>query len=127
MSTLEIVIIVVLVLLALLALLGSVAQRRRLRANEAVFHERVEKANHDLAEAHAQDNGWEPARVEAAAREVFATQYPGEEIVEIGLIQVIDLPGTDDDQAVFEIHTPAGPRRITLGRRGETWLPAETA
>ena len=127
MSTLAIVIIAVLVLLALLALLGSVAQRRRLRATETQFHARVEQANHDLAEAHAKDNGWEPARDEAAAREVFATQFPGEEIREIGLVQVIDLPGTDDDQAVFEAHTASGTRRITLGRRGETWLPAESA
>ena len=124
MSTLEIVIIAVLALLVLLAVLGFVAQRRRLRATEAQFHVRVEQANHDLAEAHAKDNGWEPSRVEAAAREVFATQFPGEEIAQIGLVQVIDLPGTDDDQAVFEVHTAAGVRRITLGRRGETWLPA---
>ena len=125
MSTLEIVIIVVLVLLALLAVLGFVAQRRRLRRTEGAFHARVEQANHDLAEAHAQDNGWDPARVEAAAREVFATRHPGEEITEIGLVQVIDLPGTDDDQAVFEVLTASGTRRITLGRRGETWLPAD--
>jgi hypothetical protein len=124
-STLEIVIIAVLALLVLLAVLGFVAQRRRLRATAEQFRARVEQANHDLAEAHAADNGWEPARVEAAARAVFATRFPNEEITEIGLVQVIDRPGTDEDQAVFEVHTSRGAERITLGRRGETWLPAD--
>ncbi len=125
MRTLEIVITAVLVVLVLLAVLGFVAQRRRLRATTAQFNARVEQANRDLAAAHAQDNGWEPSRVEAAAREVFTTRHPGEEITAIGLVQVIDPPGTDDDQAIFEVHTSRGTERITLGRRGETWVPAD--
>ena len=123
MNTLEIIVLVVLAVLALLALGGFVAQRRRLQRTEAQFRARVEQANHDLAEAHAADNGWEPSRVEAAARQAFAERAPGQEITQIALIQVIDRPGTDEDEAVFQVETADRSETITLGRRGEEWVP----
>ena len=122
MDTVTIVVVVVLVLLALLALGGFIANRRRMERTEAQFRARVEQANHDLAEAHAADNGWEPSRVEAAARRAFAERAPGQEITEIALVQVIDRPGTDEDEAVFEVQTAAGRETLTLGRRGEEWV-----
>jgi hypothetical protein len=122
-NTLEIIVIVVIALLVLLALGGAIAQRRRLRATEAQFRAKVEQANHDLAAAHAADNGWEPGRVEAAARRAFSERVPGEEITQIALVQVIDRPGTDEDEAVFHVETASGAQTITLGRRGEDWVP----
>jgi hypothetical protein len=121
-NTLEIVVVVIVAVLALLALGGAIAQRRRMRATEAQFRERVEQANHDLAAAHAADNGWAPERVEAAARAAFAQRSPGEDITEIALVQVIDKPGTDEDEAVFHVQTASGAQRITLGRAGDDWV-----
>jgi hypothetical protein len=38
------------------------------------------------------------------------------------LVQVIDRPGTDADQAVFRVETADGDEhRITLGRTGGVW------
>ena len=122
MDTLEIVIIAVVVVLILLALGGAVAQRRRMAATEAQFRTQVEQANHDLAAAHAADNGWEPSRVEAAARRAFAERAPGEEITQIALVQVVDKPGIEEDEAVFHVETAQGAQTITLGRRGEDWV-----
>ena len=122
MNTLEIVAIAVIAVLALLALGGFVAQRRRMAATEAQFRARVERANHDLAAAHAADNGWEPGRVEAAARRAFAERAPGEEIEQIALVQVVDKPGTEEDEAVFHVQTAHGSQTVTLGRRGEDWV-----
>jgi hypothetical protein len=121
-STLEIVIIVVLALVILLAVGGAIAQRRRLAATEAQFRAKVEQANRDLAQAHAADNGWEPGRVEAAARRAFSERHPGEEITQIALVQVVDMPGTEEDEAVFHVQTASGAQTITLGRRGEDWV-----
>ena len=122
MDTVTIIVIAVLVLVALLAVGGFVANRRRMERTEAQFHQKVEQANNDLAQAHAADNGWEPARVEAAARQAFSERSPGEEITDISLIQVVDKPGTDQDEAVFHVRTANGEQTITLGRRGGEWV-----
>jgi hypothetical protein len=61
--------------------------------------------------------------VEAAARRAFSERVPGEEITQIALVQVIDRPGTDEDEAVFHVATASGAQTITLGRRGEEWVP----
>jgi len=119
-----IIVLVVLVVLALLALGGFIANRRRMERTEAQFRARVEQANQDLAEAHAADNGWEPGRVEAAARRVFSERAPGQEITDIALIQVIDKPGIEEDEAVFHVSTAAGTETIRLGRRGDDWVAA---
>ncbi|HVL94393.1 MAG TPA: hypothetical protein VM266_00895 [Solirubrobacteraceae bacterium] len=122
MSTLGIIALVVFIVLALLAVGGAIAQRRRMAATEALFHARVEQANHDLAEAHAADNGWEPERVEAAARRAFAERHPGVEIASVSLVQVIDPPGTEDDKAVFRVEAGGEVHDMTLGRRGDDWI-----
>src|SRR5215212_2112242 len=100
MTTLEIIVIAVVAFFGLLALGGAIAGRRRREATEPRFQEHIAQANRDLAAAHAADRGWEPARIEAAARAVFAQQHPGAEIADLALVQVIDPPGTDDDRAV---------------------------
>ncbi|MEA2125051.1 MAG: hypothetical protein QOI80_1833 [Solirubrobacteraceae bacterium] len=122
MTTLEIVVIAVVAVFALLALGGVAANRRRREAGAAAFTSEIERANRDLAAAHAADNGWEPARVGEAARTAFTAQHPNETIESLELVQVIDPPGTDDDKAVFRIHAAGGEHRLTLGRAGENWF-----
>lgn len=123
MSTAGIIIVAVIALFVLLAIGGFIGNRRRSRETEGAFRVEIERANRDLAAAHAADNGWEPARVAESARRAFETQHPGEEIAGLELVQVIDPPGTEDDKAVFHVQTAAGrEHRLTLGRAGENWL-----
>jgi anti-sigma-K factor RskA len=122
MDTLEIVVIAVVVVLGVLALGGARAARRRRDANERDFRQRIDQANRDLAAAHAADRGWEPARLEAAARAAFAEQHPASEIEELALMQVVDPPGTDDDRAVWRVQSHGHAHRLTLGRRGDDWI-----
>ena len=121
MSTVGIVILAVLGLFLLLALAGALMNQRRREAGEGAFRAEIERANRDLAAAHASDNGWEPGRVTEAARSAFAEQRPGAQIGEIELVQVIDPPGTDDDKAIFRVHADGGEHRLTLGRHGDHW------
>jgi hypothetical protein len=43
---------------------------------------------------------------------------------ELHLVQVVDRPGTDEDQAVFRVVTDRGERTLVLGRRDGAWVPA---
>ena len=123
MSTLAIILLIVCVLVVLLAVGGFIAVRRRLANTDEEFRRRVDQANHDLAAAHAADNGWAPGRLDQAARSAFAARAPGEEIKRIELVQVVDKPGTEEDEAVFHVETGAGAQTITLSRRGDDWIP----
>jgi len=38
------------------------------------------------------------------------------------LVEVIDKPGTDEDQAVFEVRTGSDRHRVVLGRRDGDWV-----
>ncbi len=101
---------------------GAIAQRRRLAATEAEFRARIEQADQDLAAAHAQDKGWERERLEAAARRVFSEQHPGHPIDELALVQVVDKPGTEADEAVFSVRGGGHEHRLVLGRSGDDWV-----
>jgi hypothetical protein len=122
-TTLEIVLIVIVVVLLALAAGGYLANRRRAAALAVRFRESVERANHDLASAHAEDRGWDPAVLEATARAAFAEQRPAAgDIRELALVAVVDPPGTDDDKAEFRVATAEGEHQLTLGRRGDDWV-----
>jgi hypothetical protein len=56
-------------------------------------------------------------------RRAGAEQF-GAEPDQVTLIEVIDKPGTDDDQAVFDVTTGSEHRRVTLGRRDGEWVAA---
>lgn len=127
MSVLAIVLVAAGVLLLLLAVGGAIAQRRRLTATEAQFRTSIARADQDLAAAHAADNGWDRARLEAAAREVFAVQHPGHAIDELALVQVVDKPGTAADEAVFLVRGGGHEHRVVLGRHGDDWVAASPA
>ena len=122
MSTLAIVLVAVVGTLALLAVGGMVANARRRRALEPRFEASLDEVNRHLADAHAEDKGWERGGLEAAARRAFAERRPGEEVRELVLVQVIDRPGTDEDKAVFRVRTEAGTAHLTLGRRDGAWV-----
>jgi type II secretory pathway pseudopilin PulG len=123
-SPFAIVVIVVLVLLLLLIVGGVVATARRSRAEEGDLRTTLREADQALAMARAQDRGWERTTLEAAAREAFAARSPAD-VRELQLIQVIDRPGTEDDQALFRVVTDVGSEEILLARRGGAWQSAE--
>ena len=122
MSTLATVALAAVGLLALLALGGIVANARRRRDLEPRLEASLDEVNQRLAEAHAQDKGWERGGLETAALRAFAERRPGEEVREHVLVQVVDRPGTDQDKAVFRVSTDSGTAYLTMGRRDGSWV-----
>jgi Tfp pilus assembly protein PilX len=110
--------IIVLVVLLLLVLGGMIARAMYQRRTEAQFRAQLEQANHDLAEAAALDRGWDRETLEAAARRCLAEKGGGAQPGELLLVEVLDRPGTEEDEAVFRV----GDRLLRLGRRGDEWV-----
>jgi len=123
-STATIVILVLLALIVVLAAGGAIATARRTREREAQMRERVREANEALAAAHAEDKGWERETLEAAAREVAAGRVGAGRVRSLELVQVVDRPGTEEDEAVFRVVTDAGEQQVVLGRRDGRWVAA---
>jgi type II secretory pathway pseudopilin PulG len=121
MDTWEIVVLVVLGLLALLFVGGLLGNARMRREREASLARRIAEADHHLAEARAQDRGWDPELLEAAARAAFGARHPGLEPTSLDLIQVVDRPGTDEDRALMRVTHAAGEEEIELQRTGDRW------
>ena len=121
MSALEIIIVVVVLLVVLLAVGGIVASGRRHRADDPALRTELEAANEALALARATDKGWERSLLEEAVRAAFA-QRSNAEIRELQLVQVVDKPGTEEDQAVFRVVTDHGSEHLHLDRHGDTWV-----
>ena len=119
MSVLAIILIVFAVLVVVLGVGGYIANARRREREQASLIARAEQADQHLAEAHAQDKGWERAGLEAAARAIYAQRHGGEPR-ELHLVQVVDRPGTDEDEAVFM----ADGRELRLGRSQGEWVGA---
>jgi hypothetical protein len=97
-------VIVLIVVLGVLALLfvGGLAGNARVRAREEDRHaERIAAADHALAQARAEDRGWNRTALE--------------------LIQVVDRPGTDEDRARFRARTAEGFEELELARAGDEW------
>jgi type II secretory pathway pseudopilin PulG len=115
------IIIVVFVLLAVLLFVGGlIATGRRSRNDEEILRAVLREADQALAQARADDRGWDRSTLEAAAREAFAARSPAE-IRELMLLQVVDRPGTEEDQALFRVVTDAGSEEILLQRQGDAW------
>ena len=117
MSVLGIVLIVLLVLVVLLFVGGYVANARRREQDRAALHARAQEADQHLAAAHAQDKGWERSALESAARAAYAQRHGGEPR-DLALVQVVDRPGVDEDEAVFQ----ADGHELVLGRQGGQWV-----
>jgi hypothetical protein len=110
----------VIVVLAVLLFAGGLyaSGRRRDKLADGLLA-RFEAADAALADARAQDRGWERATIEAAARAAVAPQ----EVRDLHLVQVVDKPGTDADQAVFRVVGADGAEStVTLGRRDGAWV-----
>lgn len=121
MSTLGVIAIVFGVLVVALAVGGAIATRRR-APSDSEFHAHLDDVNRQLAMAHAQDKGWDPAIVASAARAAFAEKHPGVEIESLTLAAVLDKPGTDQDEAVYSVRAGGDEHRLTLGRRAGEWV-----
>ena len=107
---------IVIVVLVVLAVGGFFARRALTRRTETQFRAKLEQANHDLAEAAAADRGWDRSTLESAARRCYAEQR-GAEPAELLLIEVVDRPGTDqdDDQPAGHESLITASRRATAG------------
>jgi type II secretory pathway pseudopilin PulG len=121
MSALLIVILVLVAVLAVLIAGGLVAGARRAGGEREELRRRLQAADRALADARAQDRGWERSTMEAAVRQAFAARSPVEPR-ELLLLQVLDRPGTDDDEAVFRVVTDAGAEDVRLRRRSGDWV-----
>jgi hypothetical protein len=108
--------IIVIVVLVLLAVGGVIARTQQLKRTRPAFERSLTQADHDLAAAAAADRGWDRDKLEAAARAAYADAHGGEP-ASLTLVEVLDRPGTDEDEAVFD----AGGQRVVLGRRGDEW------
>ena len=108
----------------LLAVGGAIATTRRTEASSDDLRAQLRAADQALAAAHAEDKGWERGRLEEAARAAFAQTYADEVLRELHLVQVVDNPGTEEDQAVFRAVTDTGERSLVLGRRDGAWVAA---
>jgi type II secretory pathway pseudopilin PulG len=119
-SVIVIIIVVLVLLVILLSVGGFVASQRRAERGHDDLLVAVREADQALALAQAGDRGWERGVLEAAAREAFAARSPVE-VRELMLVQVVDRPGTEEDQALFRVITDAGSEEILLVRHGDTW------
>jgi hypothetical protein len=123
MSALAIVLIVFAAIVIVLFVLGAIGASRHRRATDAEFQTKVAEANEALADARAEDQGWDLPSLEAAALRVVQQRNPGANIRNIHLIQVIDRPGTEDDQARFHVDVAMGRDfEVLLGREGGEWV-----
>jgi Tfp pilus assembly protein PilE len=118
MSALAVVLIVIAVVVLLLFVGGYVANARRREAERAALLARAREADRHLADAHAQDKGWERTSLEEAARTAYIDRN-GQAPQRLTLVQVVDRPGVDEDEAVFD----ADGTELVMGRRGGEWGP----
>ncbi|HEX8120188.1 MAG TPA: hypothetical protein VF549_02885 [Solirubrobacteraceae bacterium] len=118
MSALAIVLIVLGLLILLLFAGGYVANARRRDAERAALHARAREADRHLAAARSQDKGWERTSLEEAAREAYIARH-GSPPERLTLVQVVDKPGVEEDEAVFD----ADGTELVMGRRGGEWGP----
>src|SRR5262249_44001706 len=112
--------IIVIVVLIVLAAGGIYARHRQLARTRPAFERSLTRVDHDLAAAAAADRGWDRGRLEAAARRAYADGHDGAEPQTLTLVEVLDRPGKDEDEAVFE----ADGQRVRIGRRGDDWIAA---
>jgi hypothetical protein len=119
LSVLDVVVIVVLAVVVIFGGGGYLAVRRRQAMLDQRLRGQIEAADAALADARAQDRGWDRATIEAAARAAVAPR----EIRDLHLVQVVDKPGTDADQAVLRVVAADGAEStLTLGRREGAWV-----
>ncbi|CAA9518064.1 MAG: hypothetical protein AVDCRST_MAG69-2892 [uncultured Solirubrobacteraceae bacterium] len=113
----------VLLILVALAVGGAIAQRRRMEETRAGFEAHLDRANLDLASAHAKDKGWDPQALEQAVRAALAAERPDLTVTTLTLVQVVDRPGMGDDEAHYRVGAQdRGELLVTMVRRGDGWM-----
>ena len=113
----------VLLILVALAVGGAIAQRRRMEETRAGFESHLDRANLDLASAHAEDKGWDPQALEQAVRAALAAERPDLTVTALTLVQVVDRPGIGDDEARYRVSAQdRGELLVTMVRRGDGWM-----
>jgi hypothetical protein len=122
MDAVLIIVLVVVALVVVLAVGGAIAQRRRMERNTRAFEASLEEVNRELAAARAEDRGWEPETLEAAAREAYARERSGAAAPDLVLVRIVDRPGTDEDKAVYRIRAGGRDEHLTLGREDGAWV-----
>ncbi len=115
--------IIVIVALIVLAAGGIIARSQQLKRSRPAFERNLAQVQRDLVAAAAADRGWDREHLEAAARRIGAEQL-GSEPDELTLLEVLDRPGTDQDEAVFEVRAGGQRHRLVLGRRDGEWVAA---
>jgi hypothetical protein len=113
---------IVIAVLVVLAMGGAIAARRRLEASRAGFADHLERANVDLATAHATDRGWDPENLERAAAQALRERHPEREVLSLTLVEVVDRPGFEEDVARYRARVADGTEMlVTMVRRGGGW------
>lgn len=106
-----------------LAVGGAIAQRRRMEASRSGFESHLDRANVDLASAHAEDKGWDPGTLERAARGALDAQHPELTVTALTLVQVVDRPGMEDDEARYRARVDGrGDLLVTMLRHDGGWV-----
>jgi hypothetical protein len=115
------IVVIVVVVFAVLIGGGIYARNRQLARSRPAFERALAQVDRDLAAPAASDRGWDRALLEAAARRI-STEHLGSEPEALTLVEVIDRPGTDQDQAVFDVDAGGTRHRVVLGRRDGDWV-----
>ncbi len=128
MPTWLLIVLIALAVLILLFLLGGlIAVRRRTALLGDHMLRDIAQANEALAQARAGDRGWDRDTIDAAARAAQIGFHPDSHIEAVHLVQVVDRPGTEDDQAHVRVLDGAGAHDIVLRRSGDAWVAAAHA
>ena len=115
--------IIVLLVLVVLVVGGIIARNRQLASTRPAFERALAQVEQDLVAAAASDRGWDRSVLEAAARRIVTERF-GTEPSELTLVEVIDKPGTEQDQAVFDARVGDASERVVLGRSEGEWVAA---
>lgn len=121
MSLLAIVAIVLGALIVVFFIGGLVVARRRAKEREPELREKIAAADRALQAARAADRGWDPVRLEEAARAALERERPDFRYDKLHLVLVDDRPGTDADRAEMAAVGDDGVARVVVTRRGEHW------
>jgi len=117
------ILIVAFVVLAVVFFVGGyIAAGRRRDAREGELLAQIQAADEALAQARAGDRGWDLDVLQSAAREAYANRFEGREPEQLHLIQVVDKPGTEADEAVFRAIDGHREEDVVLGREGDRWV-----
>lgn len=121
MSPLAIIAIVLAVLIIVFFVGGLIAARRRSQEREPALREKIAAADRSLEAARAADRGWDPVRLEEAARVALERERPDFHYDKLHLVLVDDRPGTDEDRAEMAAVGDKEVVRVVVTRRGDAW------